>query len=93
VLASYLLPQKTDKTFLLLVEYPTRKSAGEALQSFVKVYMPEATSAKTIQTENRKWVTALTYQEFVIVVFDAPLKEKAEELIQATKKQLGARRP
>jgi len=91
--ASYLLPQTKDKTFLLLIQYPTKKLAGEALQSFVKAYLPESTSAKAIQTENRKWATALTYQEFVIVVFDAPLKDKAEELIQATKKKLGARRP
>jgi len=93
VLASYLLPQTKDKTFLLLIRYPTKKLAGEALQSFVKAYLPESTSAKAIQTENRKWATALTYQEFVIVVFDAPLKDKAEEFIQATKKKLGARRP
>jgi hypothetical protein len=76
--ASYLLPQTKDKTFLLLIQYPTKKLAGEALQSFVKAYLPESTSAKAIQTENRKWATALTYQEFVIVVFDAPLKDKAE---------------
>src|SRR4030042_1020804 len=90
--ASYLLPQTKDKTFLLLIQYPTKKVAGEALQSFVKAYLPESTSAKAIQTENRKWATALTYQEFVIVVFDAPLKDKEEELIQATKKKLGASR-
>jgi len=93
VLASYLLPQTKEKTFLLLIQYPTKKLAGEALQSFVKAYLPEATSGKAVQTENRKWATALTYQEFVIVVFDAPNEEKAEELTQATKKRLGARRP
>jgi hypothetical protein len=92
VLASYLLPQAKDKTFLLLIRYPTNKLAGEALQSFVKAYLPESKIAKAIQTENRKWATALTDQEFVIVVFDAPNKEKAEELIQATKKKLGAGR-
>jgi hypothetical protein len=92
VLASYLLPQTKDKTFLLLIQYPTKNLAGEALHGFVKAYLPEATSAKAIQTENKKWATALTYQEFVIVVFDAPFKEKAEELIQATKKKLEAKR-
>jgi hypothetical protein len=93
VLASYLLPQTKDKTFLLLIQYPTKKLAGDALQSFVNAYLPESTTAKSIQTENRKWATALINQEFVIVVFDAPLKDKAEELIQATKKKLGVRRP
>ena len=93
VLVSYTLPQTKDKTFLLVIQYPTKKLAGGALQSFVKAYLPESKVAEPIQTENRKWATALTYQEFVIVVFDAPLKEKAEELTQATKKKLGAGRP
>jgi hypothetical protein len=93
VLASYPLPQTKDTTFLLLIQYPTKKLAGEALQSFVKAYLPESTSAKAIQTENRKWATAQSHQEYVMVVFDAPNKEKAEELIQATKKKLGSRRP
>ncbi len=93
VLASYLLPQTKDKTFLLLIQYPTRKLAGEALQSFVKAYMPEASTSKTVKTENGRWTAAQSLREYVMVVFDAPDKEKAEELIQATKKKLGARQP
>jgi len=93
VLASYLYPEPQGRTFLLLIRYPSQKLAGEAFQSFAKAYMPEASTSKTIKTENGRWAAALTYQEFVIVVFDAPLKDKAEELIQATKKKLGARRP
>ena len=93
VLASYLLPQTTDKTFLLLIQYPTKKLAGEALQSFGKAYMPDASTSKTVKTENGRWAAAQSHREYVIVVFDAPNKENAEELIQATKKKLGARRP
>jgi hypothetical protein len=93
VLASYLLPQTTDKTFLLLIQYPTKKLAGEALQSFVKAYMPDVSTSKTIKTENGRWAAAQPHREYVLVVFDAPNKENAEELTQATKKKLGARRP
>jgi hypothetical protein len=92
-LASYLLPQTKDKTFLLLIQYPTKKLAGEALQSFAKNYMPEASTSKTIKTENGRWVASQSHREYVMIVFDAADKEKAEELIQATKKKLGARRP
>jgi len=88
LLATYSLPQAKGKTFLLLVQYPTKKLAAEALQSFLKAYMPESTTTKAIQTENRKWAAAQSYQEYVIVVFDAPIKEKAEELIQITRKKL-----
>lgn len=91
VLASYLLPQTKDKTFLLLIQYPSQKLAGEALQSFVKAYMPEASTSKAIKTENGRWAAAQSHREYVMVVFEAPNKEKAEELIQATKKMLGAR--
>jgi hypothetical protein len=88
VLASYLFPRTEDKTFLLLIQYPTKKLAGEALQSFVKAYMPEASSSKVIKTENGRWAAAHSHQQFVIVVFDAPLKEKAEELIQAAREKM-----
>jgi hypothetical protein len=93
VFASYLLPQTKDKTFLLLVQYPTKKLAGEALQSFVKAYLPEVSTSKTIKTENGRWAAAQSHREYVVAVFDAPDKEKAEELMQATKKKLGARQP
>jgi hypothetical protein len=88
VLGSYPLPQTNEKTFLLLIQYPTKKLAGEALQSFVKAYLPESTTAKAIQTENRKWAAAQSHQVYVIIVFDAPLKERSEELIQATRTKL-----
>ena len=93
VFASYLLPQTTDKNFLLLIQYPTKKLAGEALQSFVKAYMPDVSTSKTTKTENGRWAAAQPHREYVLVVFDAPNKENAEELTQATKKKLGARRP
>ena len=50
--------------------------------------MPESPSSGVIHTENGKWVRAQVHQRYVIVVFDAPLKEKAEELIIGTEKKL-----
>jgi len=91
VLATYLLAEQKGQTFLLLIQYPTRKLAEEALKSFTKAYLPESSASKVIQTENGGWAAAQSHQEFVIVVFDAPLKEKAEELIQATRSNLGAK--
>jgi hypothetical protein len=88
VLASYLLPQTKEKTLLLLIQYPTKKLAGEALQTFVKTYMPEASASKTIKTENGRWAAAQSHREYVMVVFDAPEKEKTTELIQTTRKKL-----
>lgn len=91
VLASYLYPQPQGKTFLLLIRYPSQKLAGEAFRSFAKTYMPEASTSKTIKTENGRWAAAQSHQEYVMVLFDAPDKEKTEELIQATRKKLGVK--
>jgi hypothetical protein len=88
VIATYQPTEQKGKTFLLLIQYPAKKLAGEALKSFTKVYMPESSASRVIQTENGRWASAQSYQEFVIVVFDAPLKEKAGELIQATRRKL-----
>lgn len=93
VLASYLFPQTQGKTFLLIIRYPSQKMAGEALKSFTKAYMPEASTSRVIKTENGRWAAAQSYQEFVIVVFDASLEEKAGELIQMTIDRLETRRP
>jgi len=91
VLASYLSPGMKWKAFLLLIEYPSQKLAEEALRTFIKAYMPESSSSGILRTENGKWTAAHIHQRFVIVIFDAPLKEKTEEWIEATKKKLEER--
>ena len=88
VLASYLFPQTEGKIFLLIIQYPSQKTAEDALQRFAKAYMPEASTSKTIKTENGRWAAAQSHREYVMVVFDAPSKEKTAELIQATRKKL-----
>jgi hypothetical protein len=88
VLASYLYSQPQSKTFLLLIRYPSQKLAVEAFLSFIKAYMPEASTSKVMKTENGRWAAAQSHGEYVIVVFDAPDKEKAEELIQSAQKKM-----
>jgi hypothetical protein len=84
--------QTEAKTFLLLIQYPSQTLAKEALQSFVKAYMPES-SSKVIQTENGRWTTAQFYKNYVMVIFDSPSKEKGEALIQVTQRNLEKRTP
>ena len=93
VLLSTYASQTEGKTFLLLIQYPSQTSAKEALQSFVKTYMPESSSSKAIRTENRRWTTAQFYKNYVMVVFDSPSKEKAAALMQNTQKNLEERKP
>jgi len=91
VLAHYLSLQAKDKTFLLLIEYPNQQLATKAFQSFVKAFMPEASSSGSVRMENGKWSAARSYRKYVTVVFDAPSQEKAEELIRTARKNLEGR--
>jgi len=91
VLAHYLSPQAKGKTFLVLIEYPNEQLATKAFQSFVKAFMPEASSSGSVRMENAKWAAVRPYRKYVTVVFDAPSQEKAEELIQTTGKNLEGR--
>lgn len=88
VLATYPQQQTKEKTYLLLVQYPDKKLAEKAFQSFVKAYMPESSASKTTKTENGKWTSAKIHQQYLLAVFDSPSHEKAEELIEATLKGL-----
>ncbi|MBS3905895.1 MAG: hypothetical protein KGZ49_02555 [Syntrophaceae bacterium] len=88
ILATYPSPGEKGKTFLLLIQYPDQKQAEKAFQSFLKVYMPEASSSKAVKTENGKWASARLHQKYVLVVFDAPSVEKTEQLIEAVVKKI-----
>jgi len=88
VLATYLPPEEKTKIFLLIIQYPDLKQAAKGFKGFVKVFMPEAVSLKTVKTENGKWTTARLYQKYVLVVFDAPSGEKAEQMVGAVLKKM-----
>ena len=87
LLASYSF-QKEEKNFLMLIQYPSHTLAKAGLQNFVKAYMPESSSSRVIKTENGKWTAAQFYKSYVIIIFDAVSREKAEAFIQATQKNL-----
>jgi hypothetical protein len=86
VLAQYL--QDKQKTQLLLIQYPDLKEAGNAYQSFMKAYLPDAGAKDRSKTEDRKWTFARQRNEFVLIVFGAPTAEDAEALIKATGEKL-----
>jgi len=86
VLAQYL--QDKQKTHLLLIRYLDLKEAGNAYQSFMKAYLPEAGGKDRFRTEDRKWTFARQRSEFVVIVFGAPTEADAETLLKATEKNL-----
>lgn len=84
VLALY----KDDKSYLLLVQYQNIELANAAIESFMKVYMPDAGQKGVIQTENRKWTAVTLHQNFLIIVFDALDKAEASSKIEVVRKRL-----
>ncbi len=93
IFATYLFQGEKAKTFLLMIQYPDQRQAEKGFKGFVKAYMPEAASSNTVQTENGKWTTAKLHQKYVLVIFDAPSREKGEKLLQSTENNLKRRRP
>ena len=86
VLAQYL--QEKQNTQLLLIRYPNLKEAGDAYQSFLKVYLPDARGTDRLKTEDRKWTIARQRGEFVLIVFGAPTAANAESLLKTAEERL-----
>jgi hypothetical protein len=86
VLAQYL--RDKQKAQLLLIRYANLKEAGDAYQSFMKAYLPEAGGKDRLRTEDRKWTFARQQGEFMVIVFGAPTEADAEVLLKATEERL-----
>ncbi|HUT08668.1 MAG TPA: DUF6599 family protein [Candidatus Latescibacteria bacterium] len=65
---------------LLLVRYSGAERAAAAKQSFLTSYAPEAGSEGLVQTENKKWVSAVVRDRYLIIVFESPDPDWARKL-------------
>ena len=86
VLAQYL--RDKQKIQLLLIRYPNLKEAGDAYQSFMKAYLPDAAGKDRAKTEDQKWTIARQRHEFVLIVFGALTAADAEALLKAAEERL-----
>jgi hypothetical protein len=86
VLAQYL--QDKQKAQLLLIRYPDSKEAGDAYQSFMKVYLPDARGKDRSRTEDGKWTFARQRNKFVFIVFGSATEDSGEALLKATEEKL-----
>lgn len=93
ILATYLFSEEEEKTYLLLIQYPDQRQAERGFKAFVKTFMPEAQTPKIVQMENGKWSYASLHPRYVLIVFDAPTRERAETLIESTGRNLKRRSP
>jgi len=70
VLAPYVRGE--GKSYLLLVRYPDEAGAARALESFLRVYMPDASPSGTVRTEDGKWTAVLRKRDILAVAFNEP---------------------
>lgn len=78
VLARY----EPGQSYLLCVRYPDQEQAGEGFGSFVSSYIPEAAESGVARMDDGKWTAVAQQGPFVVVVFDAPTKADAQNLIR-----------
>jgi hypothetical protein len=90
VLAEY--RRDGQKTHLLIVRYPDPKAAGDAQQSFLKAYLPDAGERDRAKTDDKRWTLVRRQGEFILIVFGAPTETDAEGLISAVERKLPGRR-
>jgi hypothetical protein len=83
-----LVRMKSDRSYLLLIEYPGPDQADSAYSNFLKLYMPDAKEAGIVKTENNKWTACVRHTAFVAVVFDAPSVGEARNHLAAIERKL-----
>lgn len=86
ILAPYQI--NATKSLLLLIRYPDRSKAKSAHTAFLTNYLPEAISSHGAQTEEGNWTLSKVWDRYVIIVFDAPNKTWADQLLERAQTSL-----
>ena len=73
-----------DRVHMLIVKYPTTERAERAIREFGKVYMGGAAAGTFVKKESGRWSGAERYDNYVIIVFDGPDKERASGMLAET---------
>jgi hypothetical protein len=76
--------------YLLTVKYNSEQLADDAYRRYVENYIPEMKNSGIIEIEQGKWLAMVLKQSYVIIVFDAPDRKYANELVTGFKNKLSA---
>jgi hypothetical protein len=79
---------KSNKSYLLLIQYPGIAEAGAAFTDFTTQYMPESRGSGVVRTENKKWTACRKGHNTLAVVFDAPTQAEAQKLLERVQRRL-----
>jgi hypothetical protein len=83
-----LVRMTNDKSYLLLIQYPTSEEADSAVTDFSQRYLPEARGKGVVQTENKKWSGCIRQNNFLVVVFDGGTQAQALNLLETVRRRL-----
>ncbi len=86
VLAEY--GEAGGRSRLLVVRHKSARRAARAEASFRRAYLPEASGAEAVRTENGKWTAVRAWGRHLAVVFDAATAEEAAGRLDAVKRRL-----
>ena len=79
ILAEY--EQDGERARLLLVKYPDRREAMEALAQFRSHYLPDADSTGIVLQENGKWSAGAVKGKLLAAIFEADSRKLAEDIL------------
>jgi hypothetical protein len=83
VLAKY--GHADDRSYLLLVAYPSKEKSGEAYDQLQTKYAPELNTVDPfVQLEDKTWFSAWKKGNKLGVIFNGSSREKVEKLYQST---------
>ena len=85
VLARY--QQAKGNSSLLLIAYPDVKKSSAARTSFLNTYLPKGKTTGIAQQSKGKWVAAQVEGALLIIVFDSPTKQWAEQIMMMVKQK------
>jgi len=71
---------------LLLIQYPDETKAQKSQKDFIRAYMPDSAHSTVVQAEDGKWNGADVKGNVLVIVFEASIKAKAQDVIQRVKK-------
>lgn len=85
VLAVY--PMGRAKVRVMVLRYPSEGEALAAWHTFGRAYLREGRQEGIVRTENRRWTVARRVGRVLAVVFDAPSRQRAEEMLRSVRIQ------
>ncbi len=78
--------EQKKRYILLLVKYKKNKDAETAYNDFIKYYLPGLSGESVVQIKDGTWTACQLAEKLLIIVFNAPIKDKAIHLIETVQK-------